>query len=132
MNQIERELKQAHQKDEEVVIFFNDKKTVKIKEDFFSHNNNLLFTFDHVLQPEATQEEVFNIVGKETVSDVMNGYNGTIFAYGQAGSGKIIFSNIYKLEDKELDLLLSNEDKIRAEYERLSSHDESWDIAEED
>lgn len=28
------------------------------------------------------------MVGKDTVEDVLDGYNGTIFAYGQTGSGK--------------------------------------------
>jgi kinesin family protein 5 len=59
-----------------------------VKEDFYSHCNNLLFTFDHVLKPSTTQEEAFNVIGLETINDVMNGYNGTIFAYGQTGSGK--------------------------------------------
>ena len=31
---------------------------------------------------------MFDTIGKETVNDIMEGYNGTIFAYGQTGSGK--------------------------------------------
>jgi hypothetical protein len=31
---------------------------------------------------------MYDIVGKETISEFMNGYNATIFAYGQSGSGK--------------------------------------------
>lgn len=34
------------------------------------------------------QQDVFEFGIKETVDDVINGYNGTIFAYGQTGSGK--------------------------------------------
>lgn len=31
---------------------------------------------------------VYNDVGKETLKDVLTGYNGTILAYGPTGSGK--------------------------------------------
>ncbi|KAA3674837.1 kinesin family member 5 [Paragonimus westermani] len=46
------------------------------------------FAFDHVFQPKAAQLEVYDVVAKPIVADVLNGYNGTIFAYGQTSSGK--------------------------------------------
>nr|CAH8851471.1 unnamed protein product [Trichobilharzia regenti] len=46
------------------------------------------FSFDHVVQPKASQLEVYEVVAKPIVADVLNGYNGTIFAYGQTSSGK--------------------------------------------
>eukprot|EP00752_Nemacystus_decipiens_P003255 g3012.t1 len=49
-----------------------------------SHN----FKFDGVLGEKATQEDVFAKIGKGAVSNVLNGYNSTVFAYGQTGSGK--------------------------------------------
>ena len=49
---------------------------------------NHIYTHDLVLKPEATQEYVYEVVGKKTVDDVLNGYNGTLFTYGQTGSGK--------------------------------------------
>lgn len=36
----------------------------------------------------AEQEDVFAKIGKGAVSNVLNGYNSTVFAYGQTGSGK--------------------------------------------
>ena len=47
--------------------------------------------------PVATQEELYECVGRETINDVLTGYNGTIFAYGQTGSGKTytMFGNIH-------------------------------------
>lgn len=72
-----------------VAEFYNDCKTIKIKEEFVNHsNNNLVFTFDYVFNPNTSQQAVFDLVGSETISDIMEGYNGTIFAYGQTGSGK--------------------------------------------
>lgn len=46
------------------------------------------FTYDHVVTPKNTQAEVYDVVAKPIVADVLNGYNGTIFAYGQTSSGK--------------------------------------------
>ena len=46
------------------------------------------FTFDHVFDPNCTQADVFDQLAKDTVNDVLRGYNGSIFAYGQTGSGK--------------------------------------------
>ncbi len=40
------------------------------------------FRFDTVFTPADSQAEVFARIGEETVRDVMEGYNGTIFAYG--------------------------------------------------
>uniref|UniRef100_A0A2P2HY08 Kinesin-like protein n=1 Tax=Hirondellea gigas TaxID=1518452 RepID=A0A2P2HY08_9CRUS len=46
------------------------------------------FQFDHILKPNISQESVYNKAAKNIVKDVLNGYNGTIFAYGQTSSGK--------------------------------------------
>jgi kinesin family protein 5 len=46
------------------------------------------FNFDHVLDFESTQAEVYERIGKPAVDQVLRGYNGCIMAYGQTGSGK--------------------------------------------
>ncbi|CAJ0930047.1 unnamed protein product [Ranitomeya imitator] len=46
------------------------------------------YVFDKVLPPNTTQEQVYNACAKQIVKDVLDGYNGTIFAYGQTSSGK--------------------------------------------
>uniref|UniRef100_A0A8C4FF98 Kinesin-like protein n=1 Tax=Dicentrarchus labrax TaxID=13489 RepID=A0A8C4FF98_DICLA len=46
------------------------------------------YVFDQVLPTNATQEQVYNACAKQIVKDVLGGYNGTIFAYGQTSSGK--------------------------------------------
>jgi kinesin family protein 5 len=47
-----------------------------------------VYAFDKVFKPDSTQEIVYNSTAKEIVKDVLSGYNGTIFAYGQTSSGK--------------------------------------------
>uniref|UniRef100_A0A8C5GCQ7 Kinesin-like protein n=1 Tax=Gouania willdenowi TaxID=441366 RepID=A0A8C5GCQ7_GOUWI len=46
------------------------------------------FVFDRVFPTNTTQEQVYNSCAKQIVKDVLCGYNGTIFAYGQTASGK--------------------------------------------
>ncbi|XP_016333392.1 kinesin heavy chain-like [Sinocyclocheilus anshuiensis] len=47
-----------------------------------------LYVFDKVFPTNCTQEQVYNTCAKQIVKDVLDGYNGTIFAYGQTSSGK--------------------------------------------
>ncbi|KAK9970003.1 hypothetical protein ABG768_028143 [Culter alburnus] len=46
------------------------------------------YAFDRVFPTNTTQEQVYNTCAKQIVKDVLGGYNGTIFAYGQTSSGK--------------------------------------------
>lgn len=46
------------------------------------------FTFDRVFGMDSKQEDVFDFSIRSTVDDILNGYNGTVFAYGQTGAGK--------------------------------------------
>eukprot|EP00191_Tetraselmis_sp_GSL018_P019273 CAMPEP_0177590532 /NCGR_PEP_ID=MMETSP0419_2-20121207/7465_1 /TAXON_ID=582737 /ORGANISM="Tetraselmis sp., Strain GSL018" /LENGTH=750 /DNA_ID=CAMNT_0019081115 /DNA_START=182 /DNA_END=2434 /DNA_ORIENTATION=- len=46
------------------------------------------FTFDQVYDWDSKQIDIFNISAKPIVDSVISGYNGTMFAYGQTGTGK--------------------------------------------
>lgn len=46
------------------------------------------FTFDRVFDMASRQADVFDYSIRPTVDDILNGYNGTVFAYGQTGAGK--------------------------------------------
>ncbi|KAJ3033179.1 Kinesin-like protein kif3a [Rhizophlyctis rosea] len=46
------------------------------------------FTFDSVFDITSTQQEVYNKTARPIVESVLAGYNGTVFAYGQTGTGK--------------------------------------------
>ena len=46
------------------------------------------YTYDHIYPMESNQSEIFEETSKEVVKSVLKGYNGTIFAYGQTGTGK--------------------------------------------
>ncbi|KAL7641990.1 UNVERIFIED_CONTAM: hypothetical protein RMT77_007864 [Armadillidium vulgare] len=61
---------------------------VKGQEDTLVSIASKVYQFDSILKPNITQEKVYNTAAKNIVKDVLNGYNGTIFAYGQTSSGK--------------------------------------------
>ncbi|XP_043515434.1 kinesin-like protein KIF6 [Frieseomelitta varia] len=46
------------------------------------------FSFFRIFEESATQQDVFENVALPVVESALDGYNGTIFAYGQTASGK--------------------------------------------
>jgi DNA replication protein DnaC len=46
------------------------------------------FTFDHVYDQNCDQKKVYETTAKAVVESSLKGYNATIFAYGQTGTGK--------------------------------------------
>jgi kinesin family protein 3/17 len=59
------------------------------------------FSFDSTFGPESTQQSVYEQTGFQLVENVLEGYNGTIFAYGQTGCGKT-FIMMGVQEDEQL------------------------------
>uniref|UniRef100_A0A7N6BZ37 Kinesin-like protein n=1 Tax=Anabas testudineus TaxID=64144 RepID=A0A7N6BZ37_ANATE len=105
------------------------------------------YVFDQVFPTNTTQEQVYNTCAKQIVRDVLGGYNGTIFAYGQTSSGKthtmeVSYFEIYmdKIRDL-LDVTKTNlsvhEDKNRVPYVKgcterfVTSPDEVMDVIDE-
>lgn len=46
------------------------------------------FTFDAIYDETSTQSDLYESTFRELVDSVLDGYNATIFAYGQTGTGK--------------------------------------------
>lgn len=46
------------------------------------------YRFDEVFSGGASQRRIYEVVAKPVVESVLEGYNGTIMAYGQTGTGK--------------------------------------------
>lgn len=51
---------------------------------FSKHN----FNFDQVYDDESSQEEIYSNTARLSVISALEGYNATIMAYGQTGTGK--------------------------------------------
>lgn len=50
--------------------------------------NTYRFSFDRIFAPTANQQDVFDLAARPIIDSVLEGFNGTIFAYGQTSSGK--------------------------------------------
>ncbi|KAF2739803.1 kinesin-domain-containing protein [Polyplosphaeria fusca] len=68
----------------EPIVEFASEDTCSIQ----SREGTGAFTFDRVFDMECRQSDIFDYSIRSTVDDILNGYNGTVFAYGQTGAGK--------------------------------------------
>eukprot|EP00736_Rhodelphis_marinus_P000033 Rmarinus@m.9195 len=71
--------------DNKPLVSFPDSQTVMLDSPLLGMIHN--FTFDRCFPMETTQEEIYSVVN-DRIEDAINGYNVTIFAYGQTGTGK--------------------------------------------
>ncbi|ODQ78567.1 hypothetical protein BABINDRAFT_162773 [Babjeviella inositovora NRRL Y-12698] len=78
------------------IVTFPDATTVCY--DTPSHRD--MFTFDAAFDATTSQSDVYQYSAKMTVQDVFQGYNGTILAYGQTGTGKS-YTMMGDLDDPE-------------------------------
>lgn len=46
------------------------------------------FTYDRVFESNSSQEDLFKEIGVKVISQVLEGINSTVLAYGVTGSGK--------------------------------------------
>ena len=60
--------------------FINELKQIKLRDK--------KFTFDEVLDMDTDQNLMYEKVAAKLIEDFTNGYHGTLFAYGNSGSGK--------------------------------------------
>ncbi|XP_031645491.1 kinesin-like protein KIF3A isoform X2 [Oncorhynchus kisutch] len=83
LNQKERSMghKQAVSVDE-------NRGTITVNKLETTHEPPKTFTFDTVFGPDSKQLDVYNLTARPIIDSVLEGYNGTIFAYGQTGTGK--------------------------------------------
>lgn len=50
--------------------------------------DNRPYIFDHIIGPEANQEDLYCSVIQPLVNKTLQGFDSTVFAYGQTGTGK--------------------------------------------
>lgn len=65
-----------------------------------------MFAFDHVFGPEVKTETIFQQQVRELVHNALQGFNQTVFAYGQTSSGKTFTMRGYSTDkDGQLGLI---------------------------
>jgi hypothetical protein len=52
-------------------------------------DNTKHFSFDAVFSEKSSQRKIYDTCAAPIVNSVLNGYNGTVFVYGQTGAGKV-------------------------------------------
>ncbi|XP_036000546.1 centromere-associated protein E isoform X2 [Fundulus heteroclitus] len=83
---VAREEKAASEKAQPVQLFWKaDKKSICQIDD---GNSSKSFSFDRVFTAEESTSQLYMDIAKPLVVSTVEGYNGTIFAYGQTSSGK--------------------------------------------
>ncbi|EDV25164.1 Kinesin-like protein KIF3A [Trichoplax sp. H2] len=85
LNEKEKNDRQAH------VIKVNEANgtvTLNTEHSRTGDHGSKTFTFDTVFGSDSKQVDVYNQTARKIVESVLEGYNGTIFAYGQTGTGK--------------------------------------------
>ena len=97
--------------------------------------NELKFEFDHVFHEHTQQEEVYNVVGKPLVEEVLKGYNATIFAYGQTGcldpeTKVLMFDGKFKKAKDVVigDLLMGDDSTPRKVLKLFEGEDEMFEV----
>ncbi len=65
------------------------------------NGNQREFLYDYAFDMNTSQDAVYERVGRPVVSDVLKGFNGTIFAYGQTGTGKTYTMGILDFVDNK-------------------------------
>nr|XP_061801997.1 kinesin-like protein KIF3B [Nerophis lumbriciformis] len=61
---------------------------VKNPRDSMASKSSKVFTFDSVYDCKSKQKDLYDETFRPLVDSVLQGFNGTIFAYGQTGTGK--------------------------------------------
>ena len=46
------------------------------------------YKFTRIFEPKTTQEQIFEKLWQKVINNSLEGYNSTIFCYGQTGPGK--------------------------------------------
>ena len=65
------------------------------------------FVYDHAFGPECDQVDIFEAIAQPVVDDFLGGRNGTLFAYGQTGTGKVTYIPNSQFNDIRLQEIFS-------------------------
>jgi kinesin family protein 11 len=81
-----RPLNPREAEDKQTTVVHIDEKRKEVAVSMKAKAKN--FYFDNVFGPTSTQRDIYNAGVSPIVEEVLKGYNCTIFAYGQTGTGK--------------------------------------------
>lgn len=87
----------------DVVDINNQTKEITVRQDmnYMDKGNNKTFSFDKVFGPKSKQIDIYQSMVCPVIDEVLQGYNCTIFAYGQTGTGKTFTMEGDRLDSEE-------------------------------
>ena len=104
------------------VDFPADEKTVVLNQQFEGFGQQR-FTYDYVFPPGSEQKIVYECTALPIVEGVMQGFNGTVFAYGQTSSGKTFTMAGPDIYDESLKGIIPR--MVSTVFDKISGADES-------
>jgi len=111
-------------------VEFNDEKTISLKTSANSEAGpgNQKFVFDRVFPMNCTQENIYHFAAKPVVNSVLEGFNGTVFAYGQTSSGKTHTMQGPSIDDLEMRGIIPR--MVNTVFDHISSSPEhiEWTV----
>ena len=86
------------------------------------------FAFDWVYDPNSTQDFIYENTAKPAVQSVLEGYNATILAYGQTGTGKTYTMEGFKYSgcDPQRGIVPRSMEQIFHWIEKLSNRNSTF------
>lgn len=80
------------------------------------------FNFDAVFDMESQQKEVYDYAARPIIDSVIEGFNGTVFAYGQTSSGKTHTMQGPSIDDIEMQGIIPR--MVRTVFNRIEGASE--------
>lgn len=81
------------------------------------------FNFDRVFDMQSNQKEVYDLCARPIIDSVLEGFNGTIFAYGQTSSGKTHTMQGPDIDDIEMQGIIPR--MVRTVFNRIENANEN-------
>ena len=89
----------------------------------FGANN---FSFDRCFDMYSNQKEVYDCAARPIIDSVLDGFNGTIFAYGQTSSGKTHTMQGPNINDVEMQGIIPR--MVRTVFNRIESSGQNMEF----
>ncbi|GBG28905.1 Kinesin-like protein KIF11 [Hondaea fermentalgiana] len=99
-----------------------DRGQVSVSMAIGSKRSSKKYNYDMVFGPYSTQAEVYSSAIRPVVDEVLQGYNCTVFAYGQTGTGKT-FTMEGNVDDPELQGMIPR--AVDSIFQRLEAIDDA-------
>lgn len=86
------------------------------------------YTFDHVFDIDCSQEFVYGVAAKPAVMSILEGYNATLLAYGQTGTGKTYTMEGFSSDDEARGIVPRSIEDVFSYAESMREREGSYSV----